>query len=201
MTRQRSPHHSRSSRPRPRTLAPLGAFAAFAAAAVTLAACGSSSPAAARSTQPAASSSAPSTVARMTTPTTMAGSCTGVAGAHHVRVVVESSVSSVVARCVGFSTPTIAATKLLAAAHVSLGTQKYSFGLAICQVDGVPAHYSQCLPSGKPYWAMFVSRDGKAWTSAASGISDTSLRPGDSLGLRYDPPTGKAAPPPAPTPA
>ena len=197
MTRQRSPHQSRSSRPRAGVLMRLGAFAA---AAVSLAACGSSSPVAARSTHPAVSTSAPSTTAAVTT-TTAAGSCSGVAGAHHARVVVESSASSVVERCVGFSTPTIAATKLLVAAHVSLGTQKYSFGLAICQVDGVPVHYSQCLPSGEPYWAMFVSRDGKPWTSAASGVSETSLRPGDSLGLRYDSPSGKAAPPPAPTPA
>lgn len=198
MRRQRSQHPSRSSRPASRAFVPL---VPIGVAALALAACGGgSSPAAARATHPTAATSTPSSTAGVTT-TTGPGSCSGVAGPHHARVVVESSAPSVVERCVGFSTPTIAATKLLAAAGVSLGTQKYSFGLAICQVGGVPAHYSQCLPSGKPYWAMFVSRDGKAWTSASSGISATTLRPGDSLGLRYDSPTGKAAPPPAPTPA
>ncbi|HET6874494.1 MAG TPA: hypothetical protein VFH70_06930 [Acidimicrobiales bacterium] len=130
-----------------------------------------------------------------------AASCTGVPGAHHARVIVETSPTAVLDRCVGFSSPTVSATSLLSDAHVSLGTQKYSFGLAICQVDGVPAHYSQCLPSGQPYWALFVSQDGAPWSGASAGVSATTLHPGDSLGLRYDSPTGNPVPPPAPHPA
>jgi len=160
--------------------------AAAVGVSLVLAACGSGSsrPAAARVSVGGASAS-----------------CTGVPGAHHARVIVETSPSAVLQRCVGFSSPTVSATAVLSDAHVTLGTQKYSFGLAICQVDGVPAHYSQCLPSGQPYWALFVSRNGEVWSSASAGISGTTLKPGDSLGLRYDSPTGNPAPPPAPNPA
>lgn len=183
MTAQRSLRIPGLARPRrPMTVS----AAAGVGAALALAACGGGS-----SHSAAASASTTSTSA----------SCTGVPGAHHVRVVVETSPSSVLQRCVGFSSPAITATAVLSDAHVTLGTQNYSFGLAICQVDGVPAHYSQCLPSGKPYWALFVSRNGAAWASATVGISGTSLQPGDSLGLRYDSPTANPAPPPAPTPA
>ena len=91
------------------------------------------------------------------------------------------------------------ALSLLAKSHVELGTQTYSFGVAICQVDHVPAHYSQCLPSGQDYWALFVSSGGTPWTSPSAGVSDITVQPGDSPGLRYDPPTGTAAPPPPPS--
>lgn len=155
-----------------------------AVAAVLLSACGSGSSHA--STAQGSATSAPL-------------SCAGTPGVHHARVVIETSPSSVLQRCVGFSSPTISATKLLSDGNVGLGTQKYSFGLAICSVNGVPAHYSQCLPSGKPYWALFVSHDGAAWTSPPVGVSDISVAPGDSLGLRYDSPTGNPAPPPATT--
>lgn len=182
---------AQNSRPTPRPARPAlrlpGVAAAGIGAAMLITACGSSSSHAA--TSKATAASAPS------------GSCTGVPGAHHARVVVETSPSSVVQRCVGFSSADLSAVTLLSEAHVALGTQKYSFGLAICQVDGVPAHYSQCLPSGKPYWALFLSRGGAAWTSPSTGISDVTVQPGDSLGLRYDSPTGNPAPPPPPSPA
>lgn len=127
--------------------------------------------------------------------------CSGVSGANHARVVFESSPGTIESRCVGFSTPTISARTLLTDSKIELGTQQYSFGVAICQVADVPAHYSQCLPSGKPYWALFVSHGGGTWTNPPVGISDITLHPGDSLGLRYDPSTGTPAPPPRTTKA
>ncbi len=172
------------------------ATAVFLCAAILLTACGSSS---ASASGQSASTNSPSTTAQVASNGGSSGSCTGVSGEYHARVVVETSVSSILQRCVGFSTPSISATTLLSDANVTLGTQKYSFGLAVCQVDGVPAHYTQCLPPGKPYWAMFVSHSGGAWVSAPSGISDTTLSAGDSLGLVYDPPTNNPAPPPAKT--
>lgn len=123
-------------------------------------------------------------------------SCSGVSGPNHVRLVVETSAGHVQSRCVGFSGATIKATALLTDSKLELGTQQYSFGEAICQAEDVPAHYSQCLPSGKPYWALFVSRAGAAWTNPPVGVSDITLSPGDSLGLRYDSPQGTPAPPP-----
>lgn len=129
------------------------------------------------------------------------GSCTGVSGAHHARLVVEPSAGKVVARCVGFSGSGLPALKLIAKSRLEVGTQTFSFGVAICQVDNVPAHYSKCLPTGQDYWALFLSKNGRTWTSPPVGVSDITVPAGGSLGLRYDPPTGKPAPPPHPSPA
>lgn len=158
------------------------------ASGLTAAACGSGGPS---GSAPAAAPKASAT----------SGSCTGVPGAHHARVVVEAAAGKVVARCVGFSGAGLPALKLLSKSRVELGTQTYSFGVAICQVDHVPDHYSQCLPQGQDYWALFLSKDGRTWTTPSVGVSDVTVPAGGSLGLRYDPPTGKPAPPPHPTPA
>jgi hypothetical protein len=135
-----------------------------------------------------------------TSPTSSAtggeASCANVSGAHHARVVFEATEGNAQSVCVGFDTPTISAVKLLAKSKIELGTQQYSFGVAICQVNNVPAHYSQCLPAGAPYWALFVSTGGGAWTNPPVGISDITLHSGDSLGLRYDSAQGNPAPPP-----
>jgi hypothetical protein len=167
--------------PRRTTLGVRGLGLTLLGAPMLLAACGGSS---------SASGSGAST--------TSAASCSGISGAHHARVVIESSKSSVLQRCVGFSTPTITATKLLSKAHVELGTQQYSFGLAVCQVNNVPAHYSACLPSGKPYWALFVSPNDSTWHSASTGVSQTIVHPGEAIGFRYDSPKGTPAVPAAP---
>lgn len=129
------------------------------------------------------------------------GSCSGVPGAHHARLVVEPSKDKVETRCVGFSGAGLPALKLLSKSHVEVGTQTFSFGVALCQVDDVPSHYSKCLPTGQPYWALFLSKNGRTWTSPSVGVSQITVPAGGSLGLRYDPPTGRPAPPPRPTPA
>jgi hypothetical protein len=166
--------------------------AVLAAAGIFAAACGTSGPpgaAAGASRSPAgASSGAP-------------GSCARVPGVHHARLVVEPAAGRVVARCVGFRGKGMAALKLLEESHIEVGTQTFSFGVAICQVDDVPAHYTQCLASGQDYWALFLSTNGRTWTSPSVGVSDVTVPPGGSLGLRYDSPNGKPAPPPPPTPA
>ncbi|MGH8989392.1 MAG: hypothetical protein ACRDXC_12505 [Acidimicrobiales bacterium] len=159
---------------------------------------GSSVPAGA-STRTAASSRAVS-ISATTSASKAAGSCAGVRGPHHARVVVEPAAGKEVARCVGFGGKSIAALALLQESRIEIGTQKFSFGVAICQVDHVPAHYTQCLPSGQDYWALFVSKSGQKWTSPSVGVSDIRVFPGGSLGLRYDSPKG-TPPPPRPTPA
>lgn len=170
MTRDPSTLRGRSARPAVAVLAAIGLAAA-------LGACSSS-------TAGSASSAG--------------ASCSGVPGSNHARVVVEVSPSKIASRCVGFAGSSIGAVSLLRASHFELGTQQFSFGLAICQVDNVPAHYSQCLPSGANYWALFVSPGGGAWTSPSTGVSDITLHDGDSLGFRYDSPNGNPAPPPVP---
>lgn len=179
-----SPSHSLFFGARPRVL--LGALLVLTAG-IVAASCGSGGPSS------APPNTAPSTAA--------SGSCTGVPGSHHARLVVEPSPGKVVARCIGFSGSSLPALTLLHKSHVEVGTQTFSFGVAVCQVDHVPAHYSQCLPSGQDYWALFLSTDGHHWTSPSVGVSDVSVPPGGSVGLRYDSPTGKPAAPPRPTPA
>ena len=132
-----------------------------------------------------------------TTPTS--GSCTGVPGPDHARLVVETSAGKVVARCVGFSGRSLPGLKLLKESHIEFSTQAFSFGVAICQVDDIPAHYTKCLPTGQDYWALFLSTNGRTWTSPSVGVSDIKVPPGGSLGLRYDSPKGTPAPPPRPT--
>lgn len=142
---------------------------------------------------------------RTTVPSTRTAlSCTPAAGAEpsgRAAVVVEPSASVVVVRCLPVSSLGLAALSALHAVKVSVGTQRYSFGLGICQVDDVPAHYSSCLPAGQPFWALFVAQRGGPWVTASTGISGITLKPGDSLGLRYDPPTGKPQPPSVAPPA
>jgi hypothetical protein len=142
------------------------------------------------------------TTTSASTATTVSGSCTGVPGKSHARVVVEVDSSKIVERCVGFSGSSIPATKLLTESKIEIGTQTYSsLGLALCQVDNVPAHYSKCFSSTGNYWATFLSTDGHTWTSPSVGISSILVPAGGSLGLRYDPQTGTPAAPVGPTPA
>jgi hypothetical protein len=149
----------------------------------------------------AAASGTPGSLGAAAAPSASSGSCAKVSGDHHARLVVETSSGTVVQRCVGFAGHAIPALKLLTDSHIEIGTQKFSFGVAICQVDDVPRHYSQCLPSGQDYWALFLSTNGHRWTSPSTGVSDIKVPAGGSLGLRFDSPTGKAAPPPPPSPA
>jgi len=142
-----------------------------------------------------------STTSPVATSASATASCSAVSGTHHARVVVEASPSHVVSSCVGFSAATISAVKLLDKSDIEFGTQSYSYGLAICQADNAPAHYSSCFSSTGPYWALFTSKDGAAWVAAQVGVSDVTVSPGDSVGLRYDSQTGTPAPPPAPGPA
>lgn len=134
-------------------------------------------------------------------PTTTHG-CAHPGDPHTANLVVEPSAGSVLRRCVGFSSSTIKAMALVKGSGVEVATQDYgSLGAALCQVDDTPAHYAKCLPAGKPYWAIFVSRSGAAWSSPPTGIGSITLHPGDSLGLRYDSPSGKPAPPSVAPPA
>ena len=174
----------------PRRRVPLAA-AFVLLSGVTAAACGGGGPSATGAGAPSGAKSA----------AVRSGSCAGVPGTHHARLVVEPSAGKVLTRCVGFSGSALPAMRLLEKSGIEFGTQKYSFGVAICQVDHVPAHYTQCLPSGQDYWALFLSKNGRTWTSPSVGVSDITVPPGGAIGLRYDPPTGKPAPPPHPTPA
>jgi hypothetical protein len=129
-----------------------------------------------------------------TTTTTASLSCAKVAGTR-VAVVVEPASGNVISRCLDVGAGGVSGVAALEQAGIEVGTQRFSFGLGVCQVDNVPAHYVSCLPSGKPYWALFVAHGSGGWRPASTGISDITLKAGDSLGLRYDSPKGNPAAP------
>lgn len=157
------------------------AIAALVAAS-TLAACGGSS------SGQATAKASPSAAAKQ--------SCDNPSNPHRAAVVAQPSTGTTITRCVGFTGLTISAVSALQDSGIEVQTQNYGkLGPAPCQVANVPAHYTQCLPAGKPYWALFVSLGGAAWTSPPVGLSGITLHPGDTLGLRYDSPEGTPAPP------
>ncbi|MGC8480957.1 MAG: hypothetical protein ACP5PJ_05360, partial [Acidimicrobiales bacterium] len=55
-----------------------------------------------------------------------------------------------------------------------------------------------CLPSGKPYWALFIAPHDSMWSAASTGVSQTVVHPGEAIGLRYDSPKGTPAVPATP---
>ncbi|WP_298335082.1 hypothetical protein [Ferrimicrobium sp.] len=112
-------------------------------------------------------------------------SCAQVPASKAVKVVVEPSSHKVISGCTEIGTSPIAALTLLKKAHIELGTQKYNFGVALCQADHVPAHYTECLPANADYWNVYVAKAKGKWVSSSVGISDIQLTRGESLGLRY----------------
>jgi hypothetical protein len=130
-------------------------------------------------------------------------SCQGTAGSPRAGVVVQPPTGRPVTRCVGVRGGSLAALDALRGSGVEVRTKDFGgkLGVALCQVAHVPEHYSTCPPPGGHYWALFVSRDGNAWSAASKGLSNVTLHPGDSLGLRYDSQQQKTpAPPTAPPP-
>ncbi|WP_298208620.1 hypothetical protein [Ferrimicrobium sp.] len=125
-------------------------------------------------------------------------SCSKVPASKAVKVVVEPSSHKVISGCTAIGTSSIPALTLLSKAHIELGTQKYSFGLALCQVDHVPAHYVECLPAKANYWGVYVAKARGKWISSSLGISDIRLTRGESLGLRYVPPVNNPPMPAGP---
>ncbi|MGH7611984.1 MAG: hypothetical protein ACREN4_08190 [Candidatus Dormibacteria bacterium] len=104
----------------------------------------------------------------------------------------------VVQGCAGFNGATVAGETALRRSGIQFATQHFSFGNAVCQVDHDPSSYASCFGSGQPYWALFIWSGHGPWKPASTGISEVRLRAGQALGWRYDPSSGKAAPPPRP---
>ena len=124
-------------------------------------------------------------------------SCAGVAGAHHAWVVVQHLDAKVTRKCVGFQADTVPGLDLMRDSGIEYKTQLFSFGSAVCQVDGEPAQFDQCLPQNAPYWAMFVD-DGSGWKAPNVGIADVKIGDKNALGWRYTQPSASPAPPPEP---
>lgn len=124
--------------------------------------------------------------------------CAQAAAANHVGIVIEHD-TTVKHQCVSFTSTTILALTVLQDSGFEYATQLYGgIGEAVCQIDNVPAQYTSCLPSSGSYWVFFVADASGTWTSAAHGVSVTSLSDGDYVGFRYDPLGGANPPPVAP---
>jgi len=127
----------------------------------------------------------------------MVSSCAG-AGSQRAALVVEHGDGSVVTRCVSFGTATVTGEQLLNSSGVAWSGQAFgSYGQAVCALDSEPARYATC-PGQENYWAVFVSRGGRAWRLSSAGISSLTLVDGDAEGFRYVPAAGDPTAPPPP---
>jgi hypothetical protein len=126
--------------------------------------------------------------------------CVDAAWTHHAALVVEHSDGRVIRVCIGFDGETISGDQLLASSGVEAATAgTAAFGKEVCQVDGEPATYpNTCWTTTSPYWVLFVSRAGGAWTASNLGVSSQVLANGDAEGFRYDAQSGPEPPPPSP---
>lgn len=155
--------------------------AASAAAALLLAGCGG----------PAAPATAP------------AGShpgCINATGPHRAYVVVQHLDGRSLTRCVGFATDQISGDELMKGSRLSYAAQRFSFGDAICAIDGEPKGYDTCLPQGAPYWALWISSGTRSYRRAELGYTQVKLGPGEALGWHYTSPTDANPLPPPPPP-
>ena len=138
--------------------------------------------------------------------------CAWAAGASHAALVVEHGDGRVLRYCVGFSGPSVTGEQLLQLAHQEFGLEYAvvhfsQYGDGVCQIDYEPTSYPPSCFAGGPYWDMFVSRGGGAWTGSNLGASSQTFGNGDAEGWHWTsansyPPTSPAGvcsstPPPA----
>jgi len=124
-------------------------------------------------------------------------SCSGVAGKHHAYVVVMHASGTRTTGCVGFDTQSLSGFSLMKDSGIGYQTQSTQYGPAMCEVDGEPAHYAQCLPANAPYWAAWTW-NGTDWSLAQQSFADIKFKDHQALGWVYAPFTASPAPPPAP---
>lgn len=128
-------------------------------------------------------------------------SCAEADSTYHVALVIELGSGQVVRSCVGFSGSQVTGTRVMQLSRVQYSTATYSgLGSAVCQIDSEPASFPpSCWTASSPYWAMFVSRGGGAWSTSSQGVSSQTFKDGDALGWHYIPQSGPGGgPPPSP---
>jgi hypothetical protein len=125
-----------------------------------------------------------------------AATCVNASAPHRAHVVVEHLSGAAQDRCVGFSTGQLAGDQLMKQSGLAYQTQHFSFGDAVCAIDGEPATFDTCLPQGAPYWALWTETAGGSWQQAQVGFTDVQLGDGDALGWRYTPATEVSPSPP-----
>jgi hypothetical protein len=132
----------------------------------------------------------------LATATVAAPTCAG-AGPNHSTLVVTHADGSTVTRCVAFTADSINGQQLLDTSGIKWSGQSFSFGEAVCAIDGEPAAYTECLGKDN-YWAAFTAGSDGTWQLAMVGISDITLHDGEAEGFRYVPTTGTATEPSSP---
>lgn len=107
---------------------------------------------------------------------------------HRVALVIQHGDGQMVRRCVAFAEAQLSGEEVLRRSGVPIATQEYGgdLGVAVCQIDGEPAVYADCLGDGAPpvYWTLWTG--GSQWTLASTGVSRLMLADGDQLGFRYE---------------
>ena len=126
-----------------------------------------------------------------------AATCAAAGYTSRVALVVEHADGRSLRLCIGFDGASITGEQILQASGLGYATATYpGLGDAVCQIDSEPASYPpSCLTATNPYWAMFFSRGGGAWSVAGHGVSSQTFGDGDAEGFRYDPQSGAAAVP------
>lgn len=120
------------------------------------------------------------------------------AAKHHAYVEVVDNGRVLVTDCVGFDGASIDGVSLMKASHIEWATATDpKYGLEVCQVNSLPAHYSTCLDPHF-YWAGWQWSNG-AWTTAQVGISEMKFTDHQGLGWVWTS-ASSASPPPPPAP-
>ena len=122
--------------------------------------------------------------------------CANAGAPHHAYVVVQHLSGTRIQKCVGFTGDTIDGQALMDQSKVQYSAQTFSFGKAVCQVDGEPQSYTSCFSNSGPNWLLFVDTGG-TWEMAQTGYTQITLHDKDAFGWIYSA-AASPAPPPLP---
>jgi hypothetical protein len=95
-------------------------------------------------------------------------------------IIIRHSSGTEVLRCITFRGESISAWDVLISASVEVVYKQYSFGKAICAIDGEGFPSDDCFgdPLGR-YWGLFMRGMGGTAISSMTGAEDTRVLPGD----------------------
>lgn len=111
-------------------------------------------------------------------------------------VVVDFGDGRTVTRRVAFTSPTISGLQALQSSGLALTTVDFSFGTAICAIEGVGCPASNCFCNADKFWG-YQFWDGAAWQGYMAGAGSTAIGDGAVEGWAWG---GSGSNPPAVTP-
>lgn len=98
-------------------------------------------------------------------------------GPYQAAVVVDFGDGSNLIRHINFPTPTISGLQALRLTGLDLGIAEYSFGAAICSIEGVGCPASNCFCNANKYWG-YQSWQNDSWQGYAIGPADSTVADG-----------------------